>query len=321
MAGIFPGGGDDSFLQGDETVDELEGRAGRIARHDAPVEERPARIGEQFHVVVAPVAADQFVGVVARTADHDEDFSRCWLYGDDAAHLARHQLFAECLQTGVERCGDGRTGYRLQVGRAVHVGALFDAVHIHDAHLHPLFAAQHLFVGAFYARHSAVVAGLVVVVAGYRRRIRLADITEQVARHLARIGAHGPVDGIETGELSFVEEQLGFEAHLFDDDRGAATRVPGGLVELGFQLFGRNARDAGQGERVELAHVARNGHEVVGGYAAHEQFAVAVVHLAARRVLHLSPQHVVLGGPFVRIVEYLYLEKTQEQDGEGHDNE
>ena len=56
---------------------------------------------------------------------------------------------------------------------------------------------------------------------------------------------------------------------------------------------------AGQGERVELAYIARNGHQVVGGYAAYEQFAVAVVHLAAWRVLHLFPQHVVLGGPFV----------------------
>ena len=142
----------------------------------------------------------------AWTADHDENFSRCRLYGDDAAHLALHQLFAECLQTGIERCGDGRTGYRLQVGRAVHVWALFDAVHVHDAYLHPLFAAQHLFVGAFYARHAAIIAGLIVIVAGYRRRVHLADITEQVARHLAWIGAHGPVDSIETGEFSFVEK-------------------------------------------------------------------------------------------------------------------
>src|SRR5699024_8879977 len=41
VTGVGTGRGDDSFLESDEAVYEFEGGAGRITRHDAPVEERP----------------------------------------------------------------------------------------------------------------------------------------------------------------------------------------------------------------------------------------------------------------------------------------
>ena len=65
-----------------------------------------------------------------------------------------------------------------------------------------------------------------------------------------------------------------------------------------------------------LADVAVDDHKVVTLLALHEEFAVAVDHLAARGVLHLVTQHVARRQTFVLRVDELYVGDTESDDSE-----
>ena len=201
-------GDEHAFLQSDQALHDLERRTGRIGRHDGPVEQRPARVVEQLHVVVSPLASDQFVGIVSGAAGHNQYFSRSGLDRDDAAYLALHQLLGERLQSAVDRAGDRDARRGQRVVNAVRIGAFGDTVYVDHFDLDALFSAKHFFVSLLDTAHADVVAAAVVRVALEDAVVDLAHVAQQVACHFGRVGAHRAVDGEETRKAVLLEAQL-----------------------------------------------------------------------------------------------------------------
>ena len=288
------------LLQPDEPLHQLEGRARRVLGLHGPVEERLPLVVEHLHVVVAAFAPHQFVGVVRRRGDHHQDLPGRGLDGHRRTDLAAHELLAEQLQPRIDRAHKraARHGQRIVV--AVHVGALDRPVRVALEDLDPLLAPQLGLVGRLHAADAHIVARLVGGVALEHVLRNLADIAQQVAADLPRVVAHGTVDGIETAEVALVEAEL----LLLGDVVGDQARRPGidaGIGQLAVELLARDAGNGAQPRRVE---------------------AVAVVDLAARRILHLETQHVAAGHLDIARIDELNVGQPPEdhREDQQHDH-
>ena len=260
--------------------------------------------------MVAAFASHQLVGVVGRRGDHHQDLARRGFDGHGSADLALHQLLAELLQAGVDGADDVLSRLGQGVETPLHVGALRGAVGVHLGDLHPLRTAQDLLVGRLHAALTDVVAHAVVVVPVDVSLIHLAHVAQQVAAHLAGILAHGAVDGEEALEIAGVEAQFVLLRDEVRHQTGLAGAHPG-VGELAHQPFLAQVQDRAHAHRVEsrTIHLAPDHHQVVALLALHQVLAVAVEHLAAGRVLHLVPQRVAFGQPFVFRVQNLQVEQ------------
>lgn len=292
-----------------------------VERHDRAVVKRPPRVVEQFHVVVAAIAAHQFVRVVGRTVGHHEDFARFRLDRDDAAHFAFHQFFGQRLQPRVDRTGDRHARRRQRVVNTVRIGAFRDTVHVHHFDFHSFLSAQHFFVGLFDAAAPDVVAAAVVRVAFQDPVVHFADVSQQVARHFSRVRPDGAVNGEESGELVLFEAQFGLFGQLFDDDRRPTAREIGRFDQLLADLFDRYAQDAAHQRGVERPHFARGRHQVVSLFALYQEASVSVVNFAPGRVLHHVAQDVVVCIRLVAAVEHLDIEQPQQDDRRDDDDD
>lgn len=310
------------LLQADEPLHQLEGRARRVLRLHGAVEERVALVVEHLHVVVAPLPSHQLVGIIRRRRDHHQNLARRGFDRHGGPDLAPHELLAEQLQPRVDRRDDVLPGDGQRVVAAVHVGALDGAVGVDLLDLHPLLALEQRFVGRLHAAHAHVVARLVRRVALDHVGRHLADVAQQVAADLARVAAHGTVDGVEAAEVALVEAQLLLLGEVARHD----ARRPwphAGVRELAPQLLGCDADHLAQPRRVESLAVdlAVDDHQVVALAALHEVLAVAVEDLAARRVLHDVPQHVGPRQLGVARVEELEVGQAPDQHEEDEDHD
>ena len=65
VTGVGTLGCEHTLLQSDKALHQLEGRAWRILGRYGTVEQRLALVAQHLHIVVASVAANQLVGIVA----------------------------------------------------------------------------------------------------------------------------------------------------------------------------------------------------------------------------------------------------------------
>ena len=311
------------LLQTDKPLHQFEGRARRVSRPHRPVEQRLALVAEHLHIVVAAFAAHQLVGIVGRRGDHHQNLARRRLDSHRGPHLAAHQLLAQQLQA----CVDGAHEVAARIGQrivaAVHVGALDGSVGVDLLDFDALAAPELRLVGRFHAAHTHIVADLVVRMAFQIVRIHLADITQQIAAHLAGILPHGAVDGVETPEITLVEAQfvlLGDVTH----HEARRPRTHPRIGQLPVELHPREVQHLAQAGRIEAPFVdlARDDHQVVAFAALDQVFAVAVENLAPRRVLHHVPQHIGPGEVVVARVEQLDVGQTPhyQREDQQHDD-
>ena len=305
------------LLQSDESLHQLESRARRILGLHGPVEERLPLVVEHLHIVVAALAPHQFVGIVRRRGDHHQDLPGRGFDSHRRTDLAAHELLTEQLQPRVDRAHEraARHGQRIVV--AVHVGALDRPVRIAFENLDTLLAPQLGLVGRLHAADAHIVARLVGGVALEHVLRNLADIAQQVAADLPRVVAHGAVNRIEAAEVALVEAEL----LLLGDVVGDQARRPGidaGVGQLAVELLARDAGNGAQPRRVEAVavHVVVDDHQVVALAALHEVLAVAVVNLAARRILHLETQHVAAGHLDIARIDELDVGQSPEDHHE-----
>ena len=151
-------------------------------------------------------------------------------------------------------------------------------------------------------------------------RVHFADITQQVAAHLAGILPHGTVDGVESPEIALVETQfvlLGDIAH----HEARRPRTHPRIGQFPVELHPREVQHLAQTGRVEAPFVdlAGNDHQVVTFAALDQVFAVAVENLAPRRVLDHMPQYV--GPREVVVTRVDQLNVGQPPDDQGKDQQ
>ena len=282
-----------ALLKPDQPLHQLEGRTRRIAGLHGTVVERLPLVAEHLHIMIAALAAHQLVGIVGGRGDHHQDFARRGLDGHRRADLAAHQLLAEQLQACVDRADEVTPRLGQRIVESVHVGALDRPVGVALEHLHALPALQLGFVGRLHAADSHIVARLVGGVALEHLLRHLPHIAQQVASDLAGVVAHGAVDRIETAEIALVEPELLFLGKVVGH-QPRRTGIGPGVGQLPVELLPRNAGHVAEPRRVESAavEVVINHHQVVALAALHQILAVAVIDLAAGRVLHLGAQDV-----------------------------
>ncbi len=211
-----------------------------------------------------------------------------------------------------------RLGQRIVV--TVHVGTLDGTVRIDHLDHHALTALEHRLVGRLDTAQADVIAHLII---GMMLQIigrDLAHETQQVAAHMVGITPHGAVDGIESPEIALVETEL----ILLGNVIGHHARRPGthaGVGQLPLQTLARQSQHFAHARRVEtaLADLAVYDHQVVTFAALHQVAAVAIEHLAPRRILHDMAQHVGLGHLLVTGIEKLQPGHAAGQDEENND--
>lgn len=319
VARIALRGGEHPFLQADKPLHQLEGRSGRIGRAHGAVKQRTPLVAEHLHVVVAPFAADQFVGIVRGRRDHHQDLPRRRLDGHHRSDFAAHKLLGEELQPRIDGADDRSARLGNRVVAPLHIGALDRPVGVDLLNFHPVPAPQHRFVGRLHAAHAHILACAVRRIAAQHFGAHFPHIAEQVAADFAGILAHGAIDRIESVEVEFVEAEF----RLLGDEVGHQARGAGahtGACELPLQLLARDAGHPAQLRRVESSAVelAVNDHQVVTLAALHEVFAVAVEHLPPRGVLHHMAQHVAFGQVVVTRVEKLQVGQPSGDDQKNH---
>ena len=125
VAGICHLGVEGAFLKADESVDELEYRAGRIRSLHRTVEHRLVRVLDNLVVVLAYVG--EHADVNTRTGYQGEDLTRLRFDRHKASDLVLHELLPVLLEVGVDGGDDVVAGN----GFLVHLSVLvrtFDLV-------------------------------------------------------------------------------------------------------------------------------------------------------------------------------------------------
>ena len=187
-------------------------------------------------------------------------------------------------------------------------------IHLDD--LHAVLAAQLLLVGGLHTRHAHIVARAVFGIALDVILVHLADIPQKVAADLARILAHGAVDGIEAREVALLEAQLHLLRDIVQDQR-RRSRAHTGITQHRFEFLAFDAHNVAETRRVETlaSDIAVDHHQVVTLLALYQILAAAVDNLAARSILHLVPQHVARSQTLVFRVYELDIAYAQCQHG------
>ena len=311
---------DDALLEEGQCLCRLEGRAGRIGTHDGAVQQGLLLVLLQQVMVASALPADEQVGIEGGRRHQAEDFACLGFDGHDRAYLVLHQAFAQHLEVDVDAqlqvfAGDGRA-----VQFAVHVVSLDAAVGIAQQDFHALLASEILLVALLDALLADVVAAAVVVVLLDVAAGHLADVAQGMARGVVGILPDGaPLDG-KSGKLvellledaALLGRELGHE-HLLGV--AGVAGILAAVLDVGHQLvelFAGDVQRAAEVGGVQVGHLAGDKGHVVGGLVEHQQLAVAVVDGAARRILHLVEEGVVVGILLVFVRQNLQVEEADQ---------
>ena len=309
------------LLQTDQALHQLEGRTRRVFGPHGTVIQGLAFVAQHLHVVVAALAPHQLVGIVRRRGNHHQDLPRGRFDRHGRPDLAAHEFFAQQLQAGVDGADDIFAGLGQRIINAVHVGALDGPVSVDLLDLHPLRSPQQRFVGRLHAAHAHVVADLIFGIPLEVIGIHLAHIPQQVTADFTRITADGAVNRIETAEIALIETEFVLFRNIVGHDAGRTGAHPG-IGQLFFEFPARKSQHVAHAHGIEpmLVDLAVNHHQVVALAALNQVFAVAVEHLAARRVLHHMAQHIGLGQFVVFRIDKLNIGQAagDQQEDEKH---
>jgi len=300
----------------------LEGGAGRVSALYGPVEQRFLFVLLQQGVVSAPLSSDELVRVEGGRRHHAENLARLGFDGHDAPDFVLHQPFAQHLQVDVDAQFQVLPGHGRAVEPSVHVMPLYASVGIAQQDFHALLAAQVLFVAFLDALLADVVAAAIVVVFLNVSARHLPDVSQGMSGGVVGILPYGSPLYAESGEFEefFLEDAafLGRELcheHLLRIARVAGILAP--VLHVGHEpveLFAGDVQRAAEVGRVKVAHFARHEGDVVGRLVEHQQLAVAVVDGAARRILHLVEEGVVVGILLIFVRQQLQVYQANQID-------
>ena len=183
---------------------------------------------------------------------------------------------------------------------------------IHLGDLHTLLSAQLGLVSRLHAADSDVFARLIRRITPQHFGIDLPHISQQVSPYFTRVLPGSPVNGIEAGEVTFVETKFVLLGHIVHHHTGR-TRTHAGIGQLPHKPFARKPRNLTEKRRIEPLpiHLAIDHHQVITLATLYQIFAVAVEHLATGRILNFVAQRIAPGQLLIFAVDELNISKPR----------
>ena len=303
-------GGDNAFLQENQALTGLEGRAGRISSHDGAVIQRLEPVVDQVAVVLAALLSHEQCGIVAGTGNQCQDFARLGLDADDGAHFALHEHFSVSLQTDVDAQFQIVACYRRDVIGTVVVMALDFTCRVADEDFFTLDTTQPGLVAFLDAQVARVIPGTVVVVILDVAGVDLADVAQHVGSDRVVVLSEDALHDIEAGEtVQFLLQSpviLGCEVvheHLLGECRETASFSH--FLPAMVKLLAGDAHRVAEVHRVKRRHILGNDYQVVFGHIIDDQRVVAVIDEPSRRIDDLLHEGVVVGVGLIGAVKHL----------------
>ena len=262
--------------------------------------------------MIAPLPSHQFIGIVCGRGNHHQNLARRRFDRHGSPDFAGHQLLGEKLQPRVDRADDRLAGDGQRIEATVHIRTLDRPVRIHLGDLHTLLSAQLGLVSRLHAADSDVFARLIRRITPQHFGIDLPHISQQVSPYFTRVLPGSPVNGIEAGEVTFVETKFVLLGHIVHHHTGR-TRTHTGIGQLPHKPFARKPRNLTEKRRIEPLpiHLAIDHHQVITLATLYQIFAVAVEHLATGRILNFVAQRIAPGQLLIFAVDELNISKPR----------
>src|SRR5690606_7544557 len=320
--------GDEPFLEADERHERLPRGAGRLVALRGADEQRLVLVAVEVVHVRLREAAEEHGRVVVRRGDHRDDAARVHVHHHGAAALVDEQTLGQRLRLGVDGEAEADAGLGLDVVGAALVGLHLHAVHVDEHVLPPDAPAQDGLVLLLDAGHADVVAEAVALLAHHGELAGgdLLDVAEDVGQ--ARGAVVAALLVLAEGEprepvLRLAEPPERLERDVLEEPVGLVGRAGAHLVPAAEHDGVRHAREAGHLGQVRGVEVARGDPDGGRRLVVHQECAVAVVDVAARRAHDVLLDRVALGLDGVALaVEQLHLRQppAQEDEHEQHDD-
>ena len=199
------------------------------------------------------------------------------------------------------------------------------AVHIANKNLLTLHTAQMVVVAALHTQVAHIVARLIIGVTLNIGLRHLADVAQHIAGSMMRILSEDSFLDIKSGiAVKFLLQTAVIVSRKMGQQ---GLRRIGGisgrfaqLFQTGLQLIGGDTQRVAEVGRVEVVHIARNHHHIIGRLIEHHQRVVAIVNQSTRGIYGFAQKSVVVGVSLVFVVGNL-KRKEPEQIYAGNDDD